>query len=406
MSAGSRVVVALSVAALVAGAAVAALPRHAGAQDTVRVEVSYPGVWGTAPHLVEEVRIGRLDGEAPYLLGSVGPVAACADGTIFVVDRQGPIVRMYSAEGEYEGDVGRVGSGPGEYRSVLGLRLLPDGSFALWDPGNGRVSVYEGTGRFSHGVPVASGLYTADPFQVDTTGNFYVKAPDPTSGAGTGGGSMAWLRISPEGTDTGSLPIPPERTEGPAFLINTAEGPRRPFPTTTSSALSPHGYLVTGRNDEYSFRRLLPNGRVLEVAGAHEPLPIRGEERRQWEAWINFFEGGTGERYPSLPRVKPAFRELWVDEDGRIWVARYVEARRKEPAQPTPPDRDPDAPPPFRWREPATYDVFEPDGTFMGTLELPWGTVPRASRGDRVWAVTRGELGEQYVVRLRIVPDR
>lgn len=401
MRAGRRVA-----AALVVGVGLVWVAYPAEAQDTVRVEASGPPAWGQEPRLVEEVRIGRLDGEGPYLLGSIGAVAPGPDGSVFVVDRQVPIVRRYSQDGEHLGDVGRAGSGPGEYRSVLGLRSLPDGRLALWDPGNGRINVYEPTGRFSHGINVPSGLYTSDPFQVDTAGTFYVKAPDPGGAIGSGGSSTVWLRISPEGSVLGSVPIPPERTEGPAFVINSAEGVRRPFPTSTVSSLGPDGSLVTGRNDEYAFHRPLPDGRVLRVARAPEAVSIPRDERRQWEAWINFFSQGTGERFGALPRTKPAFRDLWTDQDGRIWLDRYVGARYREPVRPAPSGPGPEAPPPFRWREPATFDVFEPDGTFLGTLEFPWGIIPRAARGNQVWVVSRGDFGEQYVVRFRIIPDR
>ena len=52
------------------------------------------------------------------------------------------------------------------------------------------------------------------------------------------------------------------------------------------------------------------------------------------------------------------------------------------------------------------YDVFEPDGTYLGVVHAP----DEFTRfrlpvfdGDHVWAVTRDELDVERVVRYRIV---
>ena len=58
--------------------------------------------------------------------------------------------------------------------------------------------------------------------------------------------------------------------------------------------------------------------------------------------------------------------------------------------------------PPARWRERPVFDVFEPNGRFLGTVELPIRARFMEARGDHVWAVDRDELGVEYVVRYRI----
>ena len=53
------------------------------------------------------------------------------------------------------------------------------------------------------------------------------------------------------------------------------------------------------------------------------------------------------------------------------------------------------------------YDVFQPDGTYLGAVNAPADF--RASinpfDGDHVWAVTRDELDVQRVVRYRIARE-
>jgi hypothetical protein len=60
---------------------------------------------------------------------------------------------------------------------------------------------------------------------------------------------------------------------------------------------------------------------------------------------------------------------------------------------------------PNRFREPVVFDVFEPDGRYLGRVDAPEGfsVFPQPIfRGDRIWAVLRDELDVAYVVRYRI----
>jgi hypothetical protein len=58
--------------------------------------------------------------------------------------------------------------------------------------------------------------------------------------------------------------------------------------------------------------------------------------------------------------------------------------------------------PPLRWRERRRYDVFGRDGSYLGRIELPPRTTLSEAKGNRVWAIQRGEDDEQYVIRYRI----
>jgi len=368
------------------------------AQDTVLVVADGPPVWGEAPALVEELRIGVLEGAEEEVFGAVGGVAVTPKGAILVADIQVPVVRVFSPQGAYLGDAGRRGEGPGEYRSLQGVRRHPEG-FALWDPGNARVSIFDEDGRFLRSFRVPSGLYTSDAFQVDTVGNFYVRSSqwtDPATGAVTGQG---WLVIDSVGEVRGSIPLPEAEPEGPDFQISAREGPLHPFTIRTQATLSPDGYRVDGRTDAWALHRPLAGGRVLRIQRTLTPVePTRGE-RTQWERWIEFFHERTGQRFGSLPDKKPAFHDFFVDDDGRFWVRRYVPAVEGPDRMRPSPER-----PPFTWREPATFDVVSSRGRFLGTVVFPLETRPRVSRGLHVWATMAGEFGETYVVRFRIEP--
>ncbi|MCE2454671.1 MAG: hypothetical protein J4G12_02480 [Gemmatimonadetes bacterium] len=74
------------------------------------------------------------------------------------------------------------------------------------------------------------------------------------------------------------------------------------------------------------------------------------------------------------------------------------------------PDHDPDEPGSFAvtWEEDTRYDVFEPDGTYLGVVVAPHEftsfPVPVFGR-DHVWAVSVDEQRVERVVRYRILTE-
>jgi len=379
-------------------------------QDTVVLHANGSPVWGDSVSVVEEIRIGVLDGGDEYTLGHVAAMTVDGEGSIYVYDAQVPIIREYDAAGRFIRNVGREGAGPGEYRDVLGMAMLPGLELAVWDVGNSRITVYDSTATYitSHRVP--SALHSWSAFLVDTAGHYYVKAADlrrvSTGHEGTTASMPElFIRLSRTGAVQDSVFVP-SRNGNPGFVLSTPEGPRGTFTKETVYALSPFGYLVTGVTSRYAINLLMPTGRIRRIERHIEPVTVLPAEREMWRQWARFLAArGSGEprSYPDLPRQKPAFRALSVDEDGRVWVDRYVRALRDDSPQARAPV---DERPTYEWREPPTFDVITPIGTFLGTVVMPRNALAYVRRGMHVWGVQSGESREPYVVRWRIVPSQ
>ncbi|MEX2283833.1 MAG: hypothetical protein WEE89_15215 [Gemmatimonadota bacterium] len=127
------------------------------------------------------------------------------------------------------------------------------------------------------------------------------------------------------------------------------------------------------------------------------------EEKLEWDARARHtnqrLSPGDASYGVTVPAVKPAYHDFSVGEDGRIWVRRYVAAQKRTDL---PPPRGTNPPPPISWREPPTFDVFEPGGRFLGTVVLPHRTYLWVRRGNSLWGTTRGALDETYIVRYRL----
>ena len=91
---------------------------------------------------------------------------------------------------------------------------------------------------------------------------------------------------------------------------------------------------------------------------------------------------------PEVPSTKPWFRGLYVGADGRIWVRRSQPGIRDAAGE---------------WTEPTLFDVYEPDGRFLGEARGPDGfrTWPEpAFAGDTAWAAVESADGVLRVQRL------
>jgi hypothetical protein len=365
--------------------------------DTTIVRTLAGSVRGDSVSVVEELRIGVLEGPEEYQFAGLLDLAVDATGGTYVFDSQIPALR-YDAQGTYVRTLGRGGRGPGEYGNTsLGLAVRrTDGRLVMRDPRNSRINVYEPDGTPSDSWRVQSGLYTSNATFLDASDHLQLRiltgSPRPD-----GFWPFALLHIDDQGRIVDTLTVP--TWPGDPGLSNQA------FPVVNVWAASLSGGLVIGLNDRYSFERRDPDGSVLRIGRAVGPVSVLPEEKREREdldAWlIRTNTDPTDEAIPPVPGRKPAYRSIVVGEEGRFWVRRYVTAEKGDPVvRRTPPGTEPA--PPLTWHEPIVHDVFAPDGSFLGAVVFPPKTTPIVFRGDLVWAVLRGPLDDPYVVRLRI----
>jgi len=91
---------------------------------------------------IELVHLARL-GKDPdgFLMGETMVVSKDSRNRWFVTGPYHPsVARVFEFDGEYLGDFGAEGEGPGEFRSVVDLLEYPEGTLTVWDGGNNRFS--------------------------------------------------------------------------------------------------------------------------------------------------------------------------------------------------------------------------------------------------------------------------
>jgi len=339
---------------------------------------------------VQDLRIGQIDGNEEYVFGVINRIAVGADDRIYVSDRQVPIIRMYDPEGNFLGNVGREGRGPGEYLEISGMKTFNNGVLAIWDGGNMRLTTYKPNGTFLEQYSVQAQLHSADIFEVDKARNFYIRIVT-SSGPANPNWEYGWIKVNEYGAVKDTLRVPPDLNEYPqTFVLFTASGDAHAFIEREMFALSPLGYLITGRNTEYEIILHKPDGDVF-IHRDYDPIQVTDEEKSQWLNWVDYYNVKH-----QIPDVKPPYKKIMTDMEGRIWIWRYAEAIYTEE------NIAPHFGPESNWWEPPTFDVFNPDGTFHARVVLPLRANYFEARENHVWALVKGEFDEQYVVRYRL----
>jgi hypothetical protein len=387
------------------------------AGDTVVVRTESGSVWGIDGVLVPEVSIGQLEGDLEYLFGNIASLGVGPDGTIYVVDRQVPDLRAFSADGTFLHTLGRPGEGPGEINQPDGgLAVLSDGRVLVRDVGNARIQVYDPAGEPAGAWSIRGGFSTSSPLYKDRDDNVYTQIlVDPR--AEVKDWVVGLVRISPDGVVGDTLTPPKSGFENPAVEAHSMEdgkvtGTSRngvPFAATTQTTFHPGGYWIQGVSTDYRFALKRPGSPVI-IERVAERVPVTSAEKAEdeYRLTMNMRQTEPGWRWngPPIPDVKPAFGSILAGRDGRIWV---------QVPQPGVEGDDPDYDPkdqrstPNRWKEPLAFDVFEEDGTYLGRVHPPEGFQLYPTPvfdGEYVWAVVEDDLGVERVARYHLTVAR
>lgn len=387
--------------------------------DTIVVRTVGAADTAALLRLVPELRIGDLDGADEYHFGSVMAVVPAPGGGAYVFDQTLVTLRHYDSAGTYVRQIGRRGAGPGEYEAANGMVVLRDGRLVLWDPRNARLNVYDAGGAPAGSWRSPSNLYAGQgAMHADTAGHVYVLAwlREPP-GAVRREPVTALVRLGPDGTVGDTLvPTLPEVPD--ASLVASREGrttfQRVPYAPRAVWTFTPAGEFVTGEGSRYALtvhRAAAP----LRIERDVPPVAVAAAEGDDARDYITGQLRDVDPSYrwsgPAVPARKPFFGALRTDADGRLWVQRATPGERipddeyaELAAQRAGPPTGRPEPPPRRWREPTAFDVFQPDGRFVGHVRVPPRTTLHHMRGDRVWGVQRDELDVPYVVRFRLAP--
>lgn len=363
--------------------------------DSAGVEIveSSAAVWGSDEGwaIGEEptVRIGAVDGEDPYRFYRITAATRLADGRIAVADAGSGQVRIFGADGGHALTLGSQGDGPGEFRSIRSLAVRGD-SVMVFDDQLTRVTVYRVSGAFvtTWSVGMASGAIPMAMAELRFEGDGRAFGVDAMNIAGGSPPSLvrdtAYVFELRDGTPT---PTPVAAVPG-SWTEYLDMGGRPSFGhqalTSQPSWDVRGGAIYTSAGDAYEFRVYGDDGVLRRIARRAQVASALSPSDAQ--AWKDLML----ERVPeaqrpmmapmldafTMPAQLPVYSRLIVDADGNTWLGRFA---------------SPGAAPPTEW------DVYGPDGGFLGVVKSPPGLQVMEIGTDYVLGRWTDALDVEYV---------
>ncbi len=346
--------------------------------------------------LVRELAIGTDTAGPEYEFSFVGQVAAARSGTVYVAAYEGPPpqIRKYDPSGRFRGAIGRLGAGPGEYRSVDGMALVGDSVLVVYDRRVGRVTLFDTLGNYLSSFRVPAVAFWQNYFAALADGTIGIRARSGAPGDDARVMRTVFVRYRLDGAVADSLAVPSEELGGVA-LGDPDVGWRSAFTMTTVFAVLADGGLATAHTSRYRIEVAPARGRPFVIERDVAAVPLEPSEREEWQELVREASSPP----VTIPRHKPFLRALLADAQGRIWVDLYTRATRYPRSADTAIARRQ----PLTWEEHNAYDVFDRRGAYLGRVDLAPSTRLAAIVGNRIWVVEKDESGFRILLRYRML---
>lgn len=393
-----RIGVALLLILLFLGACVASLDDgsdHEVQADTVdglvRIQNKGTGLWSEADRWSVELEwiIGSASGGWETTLGGGWQNARIApDGNIYYfssVDRQ---IRVFNGDGSYVRAFGGegAGEGPGEISTALSMAWDDQGRLWVPDFSLDRYTLFGPDGSyledFRRPIGAAAGLSHIGAF--DRHGHFVDEAAVSALESSRGVGGVQLIRVAVGGRVVDTLPpmlrpgyVPPD-VGAQIFLSQTSVSDLNVYRPALLHDFGPDDTVWFAAGTPLRLiQRTFEGDTVRIVAVDHRSRKLTEAD----EAWIAEFFSDISLDRSDFNLMRRAYLSLHVLDDGHLLLE--VE---EEPREGT-----------------GEYDVFNPQGFFLGTLDLGVSLDIRArpgSRGDTLVIPTQNEQGIPQLVRL------
>lgn len=360
------------------------------------VESATPA-WGPddAWHVTGPVTsIGTVDGPPESQLYSVAGVVRLEDGVVVVANRGSSEIRLYGPDGRWIQSLGGQGDGPSEFRNIRGVQLLPPDTLLVRDDRGPRVTLFTADGGFLESRRLASrnSQYRPPDHRLPNGRWLDLALSSEIEGYQRRRNTYVTWSEGDAATDTvlardGFEYLLYIRYQGDQYIGRGAVVV--PFGGQDLMAIGP-GRVALSDGQDYDIAVAEIDGRELRVRRAIERRQVTREE-------VTRFIDDYVARYPRERQrevrdrfddvtplsLMPTHSALAFDPAGNLWVENYR----------LPWDDD----------SPRTWSVFDPDGRWLGDLEMPDGLRVYEIGENHVAGVERDEMRVEYVRLYRVM---
>lgn len=330
---------------------------------------------------------------APVDISGVIGAVRLDDGTSVLGEEGAARLLYFGADGALKRSVGRRGDGPGEFRLPLFLGRAGD-TVWVYDYTQARVTRFDAEGELIDIVNLTPPLPSALAFGGLPDGSLVFMGQWHSNVARNAQGLMrdtvAVVRYR-DGVRADTVATTPGRE----FVQRAEAGGRmvmsRAIFARRASATIWGGVIVLGAQTDHSLRVVGADGRERQsIRWSGPDLTLTAADVTGWvDAQIA--SAPAGQREPMrwvfaaspVPERRPSYDRLMADASGRLWVSEYPTAEA----------------------EPSRWDVFAPDGTWLGPVRVPERFRPLDVGRDWVLGVRLDSLDAERL-ELRMLRSR
>lgn len=109
----------------------------------------------------EMEQLANFGNSTDVMISSISNVQVASDGSAIVSDGRAPVIYVFDAEGVYQGTIGDIGRGPGEFDTPPTVTLFENDSLFAFDRGMQRASIFARDGlawNFVRSFPINTQL--------------------------------------------------------------------------------------------------------------------------------------------------------------------------------------------------------------------------------------------------------
>ncbi|MBP6444775.1 MAG: hypothetical protein KA267_12180 [Gemmatimonadales bacterium] len=335
------------------------------------------------------LRIGGAEGEEQTLFNRISGVVRLSSGDVAIANQGSNEIRWFSAAGTYLRTTGRNGAGPGEYRGLGRLLLLPGDSVLAEDMLTARMTLYDGKGKLVRSWTIApAGAYVtppplgrlADGSFVATTSRGLTPPPGHTRFA------TVLIRYR-DGAIADTLATAPG---GESFTVPCGTGVCNlgvPYGVRAMAAVA-GGRIFLGNGERYELLRVDPRTKRVDTLRRNVAAVPLDAARRAY--FLDSMMASLPPERVALIRDRlketpvrptmPFFDALIADDRGQLWLAR----------------------PQRRGAAMRSWELLDGEGRLLRSVELPSGLGVMQVAGGHVVGVRHDQDGVESVEVYRV----
>ncbi len=346
----------------------------------VRIVENHEPVWalgeGWKVDLTPSTIIGTADGNPNELLYDVRGTARLADGRILVLNGGSFELRFYGSDGRFVASVGGQGGGAGEFAGFPMQLLAGFGdTLSVLDMPSWNVVRFDGGGAFIDRRPLDRSMvttrvpkgYHSERVFLLPEGGFMAPVheipprPEPRGYRRPGG----YLVVASTAEPAFLQPFPSNDFSSPGFARSSLFAVGQAKLALGDNAIYDVAIYTPRGEMTQRIRNLRPNRPVLpeDITAIRDRLVQSARSPEQAAEWALDFD--TADKAETFP----AFSALLIDRAGHLWVRQASQVQA-------------DADTPVGW------DIYDPDGVFLGEIPLPAG-------------LNLHDVGEDYILGVR-----